>query len=327
MFLWACVATAFHDPAGAQSSETEEALIGSGVRLRREGRDAEALAEFERAHELHRSARAMAQIALAKQALGRIVDAERDLTQALSEENDPWIASRRGILEAALEGMRKRLGYLQVATNARSAELWVDGAFVGVLPLDPLRVPAGPVDLEVRTVAHGAHGRVSRTAAVPAGGTAVEYVHFVGQASETDYPLQEPRSEQPSPAPVRFPTRGARSARRFQASLGHAFMGAAGAALGTALAAQLLQQRNVARYNDDQHCYFGGISRDARCGHYRTAAAAAQRLATVGYVATTALGAAASILLLTLPNDSHVLVALSGQDLRATLRLRLGGHF
>src|SRR5262245_7061850 len=61
-----------------------EALIKSGVSLREQGKDEAALREFQRAHELSRAPRALAQIALAEQALGRWIDAEAHLEEALT---------------------------------------------------------------------------------------------------------------------------------------------------------------------------------------------------------------------------------------------------
>lgn len=83
-------------PVRAQSAET---LIDEGVQLREQGRDAGALERFQRAYAESRSARALAQVALAEQALGRWVDANAHLTEALAMGGE-WIETHRGPREA-----------------------------------------------------------------------------------------------------------------------------------------------------------------------------------------------------------------------------------
>src|ERR1044071_3638585 len=78
-------ATARADPSSGE-------MVDKGIQLRREHRDAEALAQFKRAEQLNPAPRIKAQIGLAEQALGQWVEAERDLNLALSANEDPWIA-------------------------------------------------------------------------------------------------------------------------------------------------------------------------------------------------------------------------------------------
>jgi Tfp pilus assembly protein PilF len=77
--------------APVNAEEESNAAIARGVQLRQAGNDDEALAEFRRADQLMPSPRTKAQIALAEQALGQWVAAERDLRAALSTADDPWI--------------------------------------------------------------------------------------------------------------------------------------------------------------------------------------------------------------------------------------------
>src|SRR4051812_7480565 len=55
----------------AQAAADALELLREGVSLRREGRDEEALQRFQRAYEIGHGGRALAQIGLAEQALGR----------------------------------------------------------------------------------------------------------------------------------------------------------------------------------------------------------------------------------------------------------------
>lgn len=94
-------------PAAAQ--EDADSLIHRGVEMRRQGHDAEALDTFTRALAIQASPRALAQVALAEQALGQWVAAESRLVAALANEDDPWIAGNREPLEAALATIRRHL--------------------------------------------------------------------------------------------------------------------------------------------------------------------------------------------------------------------------
>src|SRR5688572_17737468 len=76
----------------AAQSEADK-LIDQGVDLREQGKDVDALEKFKRAYELSKSARALAQMALAQQALGRWLEAEASLQKALEAKNDKWIKS------------------------------------------------------------------------------------------------------------------------------------------------------------------------------------------------------------------------------------------
>jgi hypothetical protein len=137
-----------------------EAAIARGVALRQAGNDDEALAAFRQADQRSPSPRAKAQIALAEQALGQWVAAERDLRAALAAVDDPWIQRNREALAAAMNQIASRLGSLEVRTSAPGAELFVNEERVASLPLaEPIRVAVGTVSLEVRAPGHLAQRR------------------------------------------------------------------------------------------------------------------------------------------------------------------------
>jgi hypothetical protein len=195
-------------PVGARAQDTDDALTKRALQLRREGRDAEALDLFRRAYGAAPTPRNLAQIALAEQALGRWIDAERDLVQALASADDAWIGRTRATLERSLAAIREHLGSLDVTGGVPGAEVWVNGAQVGTLPLRaPLRVEAGSVVLEVRA---SGYTSVRRVTSVEPGGTAREPITLVPITAPTptpEPPVKPPPSAVPpaQPAPVTPP--------------------------------------------------------------------------------------------------------------------------
>src|SRR5260221_25029 len=92
-----CVAWLANLPRAA--AQDADAFIKQGIALRRALKEQEALTAFRRAYELAPSPRAVAQIGLAEQALGRWADAEAHLLTALEAVSDPWIDKYRTPLE------------------------------------------------------------------------------------------------------------------------------------------------------------------------------------------------------------------------------------
>lgn len=143
--------------ASAQTSQ-EDPREAAGQSLRAQGRDAEALEVFREVYARTRAPRALARIALAEAALGRWIDAEAHLVDALSS-SDAWIAANRrepaGGLEGALALMRSHLGNLVVRSRTPGATLWIAGVERAELPLTrPLRVSEGTLSVELRAPGH-----------------------------------------------------------------------------------------------------------------------------------------------------------------------------
>jgi hypothetical protein len=129
-------------------------LYSEGVELRRRHQDVEALDRFQRAHALKATPRTQAQIGFAEQALGRWVDAERDLKAALAT-GDAWIAKNKTAIDRALATADEHLGTLLIEGRPEGAEVRVGGVVAGSLPLkEPLRVPAGTITVELRAEGH-----------------------------------------------------------------------------------------------------------------------------------------------------------------------------
>ncbi len=165
----------FHARAQAQARDAE-ALIDAGLERRARREDEAALALFQEAHALSPTARSLAQVGLAEQALGRWIDAEAHLTPAL-DAADPWIERNRAALRGAVEAVRAHLASVEVSVNVPGASVRINGHDVGSHPLPrPVRVVAGTVALEVRAEGYLA---IVRAAHVDAGGLARERFELV----------------------------------------------------------------------------------------------------------------------------------------------------
>jgi hypothetical protein len=288
------VRSAHADPA------TSDALTQEGLELRHAGRDAEALAVFSRALALDSSPRTLAQVALAEEALGFWVEAERDLTDALAHAEGDWFTVHHVALQSALETIRSHLATIDVAANVPGAELRVNGSPAGSLPLaSPVRVVAGAVAIEVRAPGYRP---VLRRITVPVGSPAHEEVTL--DKEPNGEPKLEPGRAAGAPPPVSFavspymPLPPAHRPRTTLRTLGWISVGYSGAFLAGGLTALFVRNADAATYNDDARCYWGGLTRDQRCGVYRENAMAAQVVTVIGLSAAGALAATATGLLI-----------------------------
>jgi hypothetical protein len=267
-------------------------LIARGVYLRKEGRDAEALALFEQAYAPRHSSRAAAQIALAHQALAQWREAERSLLEALSDTNDPWIARQRAHLEESLTAVQAHLASLEVQCNVDGAEVWVGGIPLGHVPSDQaLRVVTGDGQtVEVRAPGHDA---LRQTVNVPA--NALIHVAFFFVAERTPVPPASEETHTVRPA-VALGTPVAQLVERV--SLGVAI----GLAV-TGIGGLVVREREAAIYDDDGRCGpVGALSRYDRCRSNRDLGSAAQTVAVISFAGAGAAAVLSGALLLT---ESH----------------------
>lgn len=196
----------------AAVEETAESHIQRGVELRRTGDDAGALAEFEAALAIERTPRGLGQAGLACHALGRWVEAERYLEQAIAASTDPWVARNGTTLEQMRSEAALRLGSLEVLTNITSAEVRIDGRLVGITPFaEPLRWVAGTLQLEVTLEGHYP---VSRVVVIPAGRLVRESIELAPLPPSAPTPEVTPtpttpdvprRERRPTPATIVAP--------------------------------------------------------------------------------------------------------------------------
>ena len=250
-------------------SPTVEDHLQRGIELRKEGRDADALAEFRAAYHFDKSPRVRAQIAVAEQALGHWLEAERGLLLVLATRDDPWIEERREALEQALVKVRARLGFLVVQSSVAGAELRVDGVRIADLPTaEPVRIVAGTHTLEVRAEGYvparrivdvSSNGRVQESFVL----TALPIAEVA--EVETLRPL-DTKEKPGGETPMQLSTATWISAASLAGLL---------VAGGSAIA---IREINAARYNDAS-CVVGSMSREERCGAYRDAANTAELVA------------------------------------------------
>lgn len=194
--LFVASATAAPPAAAAPAAAvSEEDLINRGIALRETRNDSAALEAFRQAYALEKKPRALAQVALAEQALGRWVEAEVDLGQAIGRSDDPWIARNKVLLSQALAEIQEHLGSLQLTGGVPGAEVFVNGARAGTLPLaKPLRLNAGSASLEVRAATYLPS---ARTVMVPRRGVAHETVTLVAAAAQVPAPSASPGGGEP----------------------------------------------------------------------------------------------------------------------------------
>jgi hypothetical protein len=264
-------------PAFADGPGQTDALIEQGLALREQGRDREALALFEHAHALDPSPRAEVQVALAQQALGRWLEAEQGLLQALATTpRDPWIERNRPALEQALATVRNRLAWLTVDSEIPGTEVRIEGRAPIALPmLQPLRVPAGAVVVEARAAGYEP---IVRTVEIHAGERArLEFLLAMAHVA--------PGASTASPiGPEAW-----------------ILLGTAGAFLAGGVAANVVRETYAVKYDSQSCISVPGKSRDDVCGSDGSTARTATVLEVVGYSAAGVAAAATAYLFLAQP--------------------------
>jgi tetratricopeptide (TPR) repeat protein len=275
-------------PSAVGEVPTDEELLAKGVALRRIGRDAEALAAFERANALRPSARAAAQIALAHQALAQWREAERGLVEALGNLDDSWVARNREHLEHSLAAVGAHLAWLEVESNVAGAQVWIGGELFGGLPLDrPTRIAAGEVTVELRAPGYAP---IQHTFQVEAKSQAHASFTFVTQSAAQPH-LSADDSRVAPPAALR-PTSARRTAGWFS-------LAGAGGLLLAGIAGAVTREWEARIYNDDSKCApAGNRSRYELCGTNQDIGSAAQTIAIVAFVGSGVAGVASGVLLL-----------------------------
>jgi hypothetical protein len=282
----------------AQATSEGDQLIERGLKLREQGRDADALPLFERANALEPSPRACAQLALANQALGKWVEAERGLMTALDAADDAWVMQRREPLEKALATVRSQLGWLEVEANVPGAAISVDESLVGVAPLaGPLRVAGGLVHLKVTA---SGYLPALRLVQVRSGEHAHEVLTL--QPEHASSP-EEGRPTEASPAPVatvRSDTSGAASRAKVGRTRTSAWLALGGSAtlLAGGAIASAIREHDVSIWNDNAKCLVGTATREQTCSQYQSAANTATVLSVIGYATGGALALTSLVLFL-----------------------------
>lgn len=248
--------------AGDPNADAEE-LIRRGIQLRKNRDDAAAVREFQKAYDLSPSPRAAGQLGLAQQALGRWVDAERHVGEAMRAANDPWVARNRAALDQSLAVIQDHLGRVEITGDPAGAEVLVNGRPVGKLPLtEAVRVSAGQVDIDLRAPGFVP---VQRTLTIVGGQYQPVVIHLVREAAPTaaraTAPPQQTSSPDPAP-PVPPETQseadGEPQPSNLRVALKWTAAGLAGAGLATGVVGYLVYRQNVNEFD----------SSPKRCGVY-----------------------------------------------------------
>lgn len=272
-----------------------DALIEQGIVLREAGKDAEALAQFQKAYALSPTPRALAQMALAEQALGRWGPAEAHLGRALRSVQDAWIMKNRAALDGALVTMGKHLGDLEVTGGLEGAEVLLDGEGVGKLPLAaPLRAEVGTRTLEIKRDGYYPVSRVVTIATDEPARVAVEM-----KARADGNPKDPPPKDVP---PKDVPPRDTSDPGRTQRAVGWGLALAAVPALGLGVVGIVGRSGEISAYNADGTC--PGADKPAQpplCQGYVDSADRWKAVAIVGFSLGAVLAGTGLVLLLTAP--------------------------
>ncbi len=280
-----------------------ETLLAQGIELRKQREDRRALAIFERAWLLGAAPAALAQIALAEQALGLWREAHEHLEDALEHAEDSWITTHRATLEVALKEIESRLGAVEISCNVDGAEVKVDGRSVGHTPLPgPVRLAAG--NSVVQVLAEG-YFDAARQTQIDAGSLA--RVDF----TLTPIMIRQGANQADAPAPTAPPALPARtSAEPIVSSPLRSPMSATGddaasprevlmytaaglAALGATVGVTgyVIREVNVGLYNDDKRCNLAmGTPRSVECEPELTAWRRGEIVAITGSAAAGVFG-------------------------------------
>lgn len=198
------------EPARPKTAEQQEAdrHFGSGVTLYKEGKYAEALAEFERAYEIAPHPLVLYNIAGCHRELSRYAEAVKYYRRFLDEGKDVVTKVRLDNAQTELGDILARIARVTVTVpQVEGAELVLDGEAVGTMPLDmPLVLAPGEHKLRARAPGYRDAERVLRLAS--------------GDELEVELTLSELPPE-PKVVSVRKPARRQAPARRF--SLGAGF--------------------------------------------------------------------------------------------------------
>ncbi len=247
-------------------ADDPETLIAQGVEFRKRREDRAALTAFERAWKLGGAPRALAQLALAEQALGLWREAFEHLELALNRIDDDWIASHHTTLELALGEIASRLGTVEISCDVDGAEVKVDGRSVGRTPLQhPLRLVAGQSIVQV--VADG-YFETARPVQVDAGNISRVSLSLTPIAVPA-FTATAPVSVAPSPPPLEVSqqrdtlapkaaltplSEPAESGPSTRDVLAYTSLGLAGLGATVGVAGYAIRETNISSYNDDARC-------------------------------------------------------------------------
>jgi hypothetical protein len=289
----------------AKALSESDRLIGQALDLREAGKDKDALPLLERAVTLDANPRARAQLALGQQAMGAWIDAEHGLESVLESTDDAWVQQNRATLEQALATTRRQLGWIEVEASVQGAQVTLDGAEVGAVPLPgPIRVPAGVSSLKV---AAPGYAPAVRLVQVVAGEHAREVIALQPELANVRLAVASAEVAHQDvihvPPPDEETAADESKARR--GPLTWILLAGGAVALAGGAAASVVREEDAATYNREAAAFNSAC--DPQCPSARPSHSTVDLfmgLSIAGYATGAALGASAAILLLR-PRSRH----------------------
>jgi hypothetical protein len=301
--------------------------IAQGLALRKAGDDQGALPLFQKGYEATHAPRAAAQLGLCEQALGRWLDAETHVTEALKAADDPWVKKNDETLYAALVVIKSHVGRLEIVGTPAGATVTVNGLEVGPLPLaEPIRVAAGEVEVALTLPGYV---RASRSVRVDGAGYQKIALHAEREAVPAPAAVATPAEPAAEPAAATTPTAVAtvteHPAEESQAGGGWrkpvrwTALGLGAVSLGVGIYGILHNRSLVDQFDDGcgidgktgvAHPKTGSTETDMTCGDLKQRYETASTIGTVGLVSAGIFAAAGVVLWLTEPEPGPVQAAL-----------------
>lgn len=287
-------------------------------RANREGRHDEARARFEDGWTRCHLPRTLARLGLTEAALGRWLDADGHVREALRTPDDAWIRANAPALHRELARIADHLGTLLVTGRGARGEVRINGQTVAPWPMESeVRALVGTATIEVSAEGYVSATRVLR---IEPGVLTREEVELVprppaqpattAQASAapngtttlvvTVQPPEHTAPPPPAAEPVVLHTRAPSSP--WQRSSGWVALTLGAAALGVGVGATVLHD-DATRAYDRAGCAQGGT--DATCRALYDDVYALRPWMYAGYAAAGVLGITTAILWATAPTDAH----------------------
>jgi hypothetical protein len=267
-------------PLQAQSDDPEtDVLVSRGIQLRAQGKDNEALEAFQQAAKVDPgSVRVQVHLATVYQALGNWLLADEYLTQALSQQNHPYVIRHRRVLDDAKRVIDENIGRLEVDGEPPGAEVRLNGRLVGSLPLaEPVRMTVGSYLLEVQ---RDGYYPMRRPIVLSGGGLVRESIRLEPLPSGA-----RGSSASFSAGPLGMTEPGVDDGQP-RAWLTWTLAGAAGVAGAVTLGAVLYREEHAERWNDNSQCLELNRTRSEVCGEERDKVETAETVALVSGVLT-----------------------------------------
>jgi len=278
------------EPAESEdSTSSASALVERGIALRRAGDDLGALELFQQAEQLEPgSTRVKVHLAANYQALGQWEQADKYLTQALQDPNDPYVLRHQATLASAREAVDRHIGLLQLSGSPAGTEVRLNGRPIGTLPLArTVRVAAGIYTLEAHLTGYYP---VTRSVALGGGALVRESLELTPLAGAT----------RPAAAGRDTPRAASSQATWLPWVLGGLALGAGAATVG----AWAIREQHASRWNDDEQCLGPTRTREQLCGNEIRDGERAQNVMWIAGSATAAF-ATATVVTLWFQSDSR----------------------